>query len=418
MQPVTVSAPLAAGRLRSAGSSAVIQLRARLTTVGDSWRVIVQATVAASAAYALAQAIGHDVPFFAPIAAIATVAISLAHRLRRAAELVLGNALGILLADLLVAQIGTGAWQVGLVVALALATALLAGGGPILIMQSSSAAILIATLTPPTDVQPWNTERVVDALIGGGIGLAVSALLMPVDPARHARIATQPVLAALAGGYRRVAHALTAHDHAAAEATLGDLRATAPVLAGFHAGLDATRESVRLAPWYWGQRTLLASYALAGFHLDNALRNLRVLARQAAVSLDRDEPVPDEIATALDKLADATDLLGPVLAGEHEPDAVRTALLDAVSRTARLASRPDPSRSTSTGPPALYLAPIVGQLRLSVSDLLQATGLGVEETAAAIRAEDPVGPTPPHATEEQAGKGAAPGAGSSRQQAS
>lgn len=382
----------APGRLGRARSCAAVELRSRLATVRGSWRVILQATVAAWAAYAAAQAIGHEVPFFAPIAAIATVAISLAHRLRRAAELVAGNALGILMADLLIARIGTGAWQVALVVTLALVIALLAGGGPILIMQSSSAAILIATLTPPTDVQPWNTDRVVDALIGGGIGLAVSALLMPVDPAKHARDATDPVLASLADGYRQVAAALSAENHAAAQATLTDLRATAPVLAGFHAGLDATRESVRLAPWYWGQRTLLESYALAGFHLDNALRNLRVLARQAAVALDRGEPIPAAIPAALADLARGVEGLGGVLAGEHDAEQVRRALLDGVARTAEVGATPPPTGEPQSAaflqdaPAPMFLAPIVGQLRLSASDLLQATGMGVEEAAVAIRA--------------------------------
>ena len=106
--------------VRSAGPRAARRLRESLAEVGRSWRIILQATVAATAAYAAALAIGHQQPFFAPIAALATVAISLAHRLRRATELLLGNAVGIFFADLLIAKIGTGPWQLGLVVAIAL----------------------------------------------------------------------------------------------------------------------------------------------------------------------------------------------------------------------------------------------------------------------------------------------------------
>ncbi len=375
----TAGAPLPS-RLSRAGSTTAARARDGVLEARRSWRVILQATVAASLAYAAAQAIGHETPFFAPIAAIATVAISLAHRLRRAAELLVGNALGILFADLLIARIGTGAWQVGLVVALALAGALLVGGGPILIMQSSSAAILIATLTPPTDAQPWNTGRFVDALIGGGIGLAVSALLMPVDPGRHARRATQPVLAALSDGYAEVARALRARDGEAADAALVRLRATTPVLEGFHAGLDATRESVRLAPWYWGQRTLLASYALAGVHLDNALRNLRVLARQAALALDRGEHVPDGIPEALDHLASGAAGLGSLLAGDAAVEQVHQDLLGAVASTVGATDE-----SAEHGRPGLFTGPIVAQVRLSSSDLLQASGLSGAEAAALIR---------------------------------
>ncbi len=382
---VAVAGAYAGGRERA---------RAGLTEVRRSWRVILQATVAASLAYAAGEAIGHETPFFAPIAAIATVAISLAQRLRRATELLLGNAIGILMADLLVIRIGTGAWQVGLVVAIALTTALLAGGGPILIMQASSSAILIATIVPPTPDQPWNTGRFADALIGGGIGLAVSALLMPVDPARHVRSATDPLLAALHDGYQKVGLALRAGDQAGAEDVLAYLRGTAPVLAGFHAGLDATRESVRLAPWYWGQRTLLAAYALAGVHLDNAIRNLRVLARQATMAIDRAEPVPADIPDALAILAEAVEVLGPVLAAEESPDVVRALLLDAVGRTVGAAGG-DPIRGSGPGPASgpsgpgaagLFNAPMIVAVRLSVSDLLQATGLSGTEAHALIRA--------------------------------
>ena len=107
-----------------------------------------------------------------------------------------------------------------------------------------------------------------------------------------------------------------------------DLRGTAPILASFHAGLDATRESVRLSPWYWGQRQTLATYTIAGGHLDNALRNLRVLARQAAIALDRDDVVPAAIPHALLGLADGVESLGPAIAGEAEVEPVRAVILE------------------------------------------------------------------------------------------
>jgi uncharacterized membrane protein YgaE (UPF0421/DUF939 family) len=301
--------------------------------------------------------------------------------LRRSAELLLGNAVGIFFADLLIAEIGTGVWQLGLVVGIALTSAILLGGGPILIMQASSAAILIATLTPPTAAEPWNTDRVVDALIGGFIGLLVSALVMPVDPARHAQQATGPVIDTIAAGYRRVAAALSVRDPQEALAALEDLRATAPVLATFHAGLDATRESVRLSPWYWGQRQTLTTYVQAGGHLDNALRNLRVLARQAAIALERDDVVPAEIPRALMGLAEGTAALGPAIAGEAGFEPVREVVLSAVATSAAAAVD------------GLFTAPMVAQIRLSASDLLQATDLSAAEAAAAIRAMgDPPGP--------------------------
>jgi hypothetical protein len=232
---------------------------------------------------------------------------------------------------------------------------------------------------------------VVDALIGGAVGLLISALLMPVDPAKHARSATEPLLIALAEGYRRAGRALREHDREAAEAALTDLRATAPVLAGFQAGLAATRESVRLAPWYWGQRALLASYALAGVHLDNALRNLRVIARQAVVAIDRDEPVPAAIPDALDDLATAAALIGPILTGDDAPETVRPPLLAAVDHAREAAAEHD----ATTSPVGLFTAPLTAQIRLSAADLLQACGMSSAETAATVRAGDADGTAGP-----------------------
>lgn len=376
------SAPTSA-HLTRAGRATLGRSAQGLGEVRRSWRIILQATIAATLAYAAALAIGHDQPFFAPIAAIATVAVSLAHRLRRSAELLLGNAVGIFFADLLIAKIGIGVWQLGLVVAIALISAILLGGGPILIMQASSAAILIATLTPPTAAQPWNTARVVDALIGGFIGLVVSALVMPVDPARHAQQVTVPVIDTIAAGYRRVADALSTRDLEEARAVLAGLRGTNPVLASFHAGLDATRESVRLSPWYWGQRQTLATYTIAGGHLDNALRNLRVLTRQASIALERDDVVPAAIPQALRGLADGIEALGPAIAGEADFEPVRAVILDAVATATAIAAE------------GLFTAPMVAQIRLSASDLLQATDMSVSEAAMVIRAVgDSPGPQP------------------------
>jgi uncharacterized membrane protein YgaE (UPF0421/DUF939 family) len=373
----------ASAQLSRAGRATVGRSAQGLDEVRRSWRIILQATLAATLAYAAALAIGHEQPFFAPIAAIATVAVSLAHRLRRSTELLVGNAVGIFFADLLIGEIGTGVWQLGLVVAIALISAIMLGGGPILIMQASSAAILIATLTPPTAAQPWNTGRVVDALVGGLVGLVVSALVMPVDPARHARQVTLPVIDTIAAGYRGVATALSERDPEEARSVLERLRGTAPVLASFHAGLDATRESVRLSPWYWGQRQTLATYTIAGGHLDNALRNLRVLTRQASIALERDDVVPAAIPQALLDLADGIDALGPAIAGEAGFEPVREVILDAVA--------------TAAAAPAegLFTAPMVAQIRLSASDLLQATDMTVTEAATAIRAVgDATGPQP------------------------
>ncbi len=80
--------------------------------------------------------VGHARPFFAPIAAVISLGVSLGSRLRRVVELVVGVSLGVLVGDLLISQIGSGTWQIMLVVALAMAAAVFADGATLLVAQA------------------------------------------------------------------------------------------------------------------------------------------------------------------------------------------------------------------------------------------------------------------------------------------
>ena len=80
-----------------------------------SARPILHTAVAASLAWLVAiELFDHPRPFFAPVAAVITLGLSLGQRRRRAVEMAFGVALGILVADLLVARSvpapGRSAW--------------------------------------------------------------------------------------------------------------------------------------------------------------------------------------------------------------------------------------------------------------------------------------------------------------------
>ena len=140
--------------------------------------------------------------------------------------------------------------------------------------------------------------------------------------------------------------------------------------------MDATRESVRIAPWYWGQRPVLVTYALAGVHIDNAIRNARVLARQAAVAIDRGETVSPAVRrrwTGWPRRCSSS----VRCSREETRPLIRAGIVEAV----RIASQ----ARTDEG---LFTAPMVAQVRLMSSDLLQATDLSVEEAASMIRGVD------------------------------
>ena len=75
------------------------------------------AALAAAVSYFIAHEVfGHSSPFFAPVSAVIVLGITIGAQLQRALQLALGVAVGILAADLLVALIGNGGWQIGVIV--------------------------------------------------------------------------------------------------------------------------------------------------------------------------------------------------------------------------------------------------------------------------------------------------------------
>ena len=160
----------------------IFGLRAGFLTGIDRLRVhgwsVVQTAVAASVAYFLAvMAFGHESPFFAPIAAVICLGVTLGQRARRAVELAFGVAVGLMVADLLVLVIGTGAARIGVVVLLAMAAAVFFGGGPLLVNQAAISALLVVVLQPPNDV--FDPARFLDALVGGSVALAINSTSFP-----------------------------------------------------------------------------------------------------------------------------------------------------------------------------------------------------------------------------------------------
>ena len=88
--------------------------------VRAAWFPILQASVAAAIAFAIARyAVGHPYPFFAPVSAWVALGFTTDRSVRRVAELAVGVAIGVALGDLLVHLIGNGAWQVAVVLFLA-----------------------------------------------------------------------------------------------------------------------------------------------------------------------------------------------------------------------------------------------------------------------------------------------------------
>jgi uncharacterized membrane protein YgaE (UPF0421/DUF939 family) len=349
--------------------------RTRADRLRHAARAVLQATLAATVAWLLAtEIVGHQAPFFAPVSAMITLGLTQGQRGRRALEVVLGVTLGIAIADLLVILLGTGWWQLALVVAFAMTVALVLGSGDMFAQQAAVSAALVATLQPPDDGVSF--ARAVDALIGGGVALATSALFFPVNPVRLVRDAAEPVLTELAGVLDDVAQALADRDRAAVQAALERGRSIDDLARELEDALDVGRETARLAPPRRRSLDTVDDYAEAARQIELAVRNVRVLARGARRAIDLEENVPPAVSEALRDLAAAVRALGEALDNRRHADAVREPALRAAANATLVLE--------STG--NLSVSVIVGQVRSTAVDLLRSTGLSYEDAAEAVRA--------------------------------
>jgi hypothetical protein len=149
-------------------------------------------------------------------------------------------------------------------------------------------------------------------------------------------------------------------------------------LARFAEALSVGRETAAAAPPRRAAREPLALYAEAGGQLDLAIRNVRVLARGGIRAIEVEDNVPDEVALAIEELAEAVAALVPWLEDPDRVDEVR----DPAVRAARRAS--EVLEHTTN----LSVSVIVGQVRSTAVDLLRSTGMTPDEARALVRGED------------------------------
>ncbi len=331
---------------------------------------IAQCALAAGAAWFIASSLlGHDVPVFAPIAAVLSLGTSYGQRLRRVAEVTIGVALGVLLGDLLVAWLGSGAWQLVVIVGLAMTVAVLADGGQLFVNQAAVQAIFVAGLIP---TQGAALTRWTDALVGGAVAL-VAATAVPAAPLRRPREQAAVVVRKVSQLLRAAAVVMEDADPVHGMSVLADARSTDGLIRELQAAADEGMAVVTSSPFRIRHRPQVRRMAELVDPLDRALRSTRVLVRQAAVAAYRGIIVPASYLQLARDLAEATDLVAAELAAGRQAIGARPALL-AVAEASGAVERTE----------AINAEVVLVQLRSIVVDLLGVTGMGQFEATDAL----------------------------------
>jgi len=289
------------------------------------------------------------------------ICLGIAHgrRRRRALELIGGVITGIAIASVLIFLIGTGPFQISLLVVLAMSAALLFRGGELLVSEAAVSAILLASLDPTAS--GFSADRILEGLIGGAVALAVASFLLPPDPVAMVGPVAQTLFGRLGRTLEETATALEHSDVARADAALAAARGMDELVEGLEDVLAVAGETARFSPARRGGLDVLRRYDETMPQLDFAVRNTRVLARYVARQVRLGDPAP-RLAAAVRELASAVWVLAALYERPDEDEGLRGVALEA----ARLAE------GIHDIEPSLQTTQIVGQIRSVAVDLVRA----------------------------------------------
>src|SRR5699024_7101960 len=139
--------------------------------------------------------------------------------------------------------------------------------------------------------------RFIDALIGGVCGLVMSMLIVR-DPVRDIDRDVKKVLRRLSDALATTGLALQLRDADMSDRALRAARTAQPEVEAMLSTATSATEVARLSPVRWHRRGVVRSYVATVTDLDNAIRDVRVLARRSSTLLRHGEQVPDTMPEA------------------------------------------------------------------------------------------------------------------------
>ncbi|MGH3721780.1 MAG: FUSC family protein [Pseudonocardiaceae bacterium] len=327
---------------------------------------IVQTSFAAGIAWYIAfTVLGHRQPFFAPVAAAVCMSASNVLRGQRALQMIGGVTLGIGAGVGIAALLGTGAVAIGVAVLIALTMAVIVAQGFVarglmFFNQAAASAVLIVALPEGGP----GSERLFDALIGGGLALLISIVLFPAAPLPLLHDATRAVYGVLRDTLEHLEGLTISVEQPEPGWTLEVSEHINQALAGLAQARSTAKEIVRVAPRRRPQRAVVAAEDLRATQLTLLASTVINLARTITTTavLTPDEPLPAHLRDAIHALAEA-------IAGLAEHIGSATSDATAKAELARWLAEDTHTVTATTTSRALLVASIIGQCARDVSRL-------------------------------------------------
>lgn len=355
-------------------------VQSRLKRVRKRLLPITQTGLAAGVAYWLAKdVIGHVQPFFAPIAVVIIIGMNGGDRINKAWDIALGCTLGVLVGDLVFARLGSGAWQITLIVSGSLLIASFFSKSQLLNNQVAIGSILIATIMPP-GAAVTGLDRTVDAFVGCAVAMVTLALI-PQAPLASARAEIATIMGLMSSVLDDVALGLSTSKPDHIREALDLIRGTQSRIDDMSAAIQSGQESSRISPFLWSQRRSVNSLSLVIPSVDNAVRTTRVLARRALVLCEDGDAITDKQVEIIDTLARVSLEFAELY--DVNSRRAQAEVIPELVNDLRAAAQ-DASMEVAGDDAVLSAYAILAQTRSLIVDMLQICGMSRESALAAL----------------------------------
>lgn len=236
-----------------------------------SWRDSLMACVAGSLAWPICEELlGQPKPIFAMVTGVACLAPNLPNHGKQAIRVVLGVTAGVIVAELsLFLPQTVSVLHTGMVAFIAMVLATTFGTAPAIPIQAGVSAILVLAMGP----QEAGLSRLTDVLVGAGVGLLFSQILLTPDPVRVIDRAVRGLLEPIASGLKKSAAVLKDDNPEEANTTITQFIEAHRALVALSDGLALVRSDAR-----WSLRGRLVASEITDMASRYERRGIRLYA--------------------------------------------------------------------------------------------------------------------------------------------
>ncbi|PWL19167.1 hypothetical protein DKP76_00960 [Falsochrobactrum shanghaiense] len=208
-----------------------------------SWRDSLVAAVAGGVAWLLCQwMLGQPRPVFAMVAAVVCLAPNLPNHGKQAIGIIIGVTTGVLVGELsLLLPETTPVLHMSAVTFAAMVLATTFGLAPAIAIQSGISAILVLALGP----QAAGVTRLIDVLVGAGVGLLFSQILLTPNPVRVIDRGVRGLTDRIVSGLKQCAIALEKQDMVRAQNAVNQFASAQQAVVALGEGIALARSNAR-----------------------------------------------------------------------------------------------------------------------------------------------------------------------------